>query len=173
MNIQDMGQKTLSVCRQRGWAALETGITRPVPVVVESNLQLSYLLYQSRIQPPYQLISEPFARVNIDYATGDIVEYHGLPVSDPPRILGRYPHAEAARIPHAEWQQIWNELFDLYPHMINAFAGRAAAGWREKAERFAQLFELTTPPFLMSAYRDMNPSFFDWLDQTRGGSTVR
>lgn len=167
MDIQQLGAKTLETCRQRGWAKLETGISRPVPEIEDGKVRLWYLLYRSQVRPPYQMLYEPFARVAVDYQTGEIVAHEPLPTAEPPRRLGRYPHAAAARVPSDQWQRVWDELFGLYPAIIEAFAGQARPGQREKVARFAELFELTMPPYFKSYYQSLNPAFFQWLAQAR------
>jgi len=167
MDIQQLGRQTLDTCRKNDWAALETGISRPVPEVKVGQVRLWYLLYRSQVRPPHQMLYEPFARLAVDYATGQIVERQELPTSTPPQVLGRYPHAAAAKLPPDQWQAVWDELFRLYPEVIDAFAGRAAPGQRGKVVRFAELFDLTVPPYLRSAYRALNPAFFDWLERAR------
>lgn len=42
-----------------------------------------------------------------------------------------------------------------------------AAGQREKVARFAELWELTAPPFMQEYYRALNPAFFEWLARAR------
>jgi len=170
MNIQDLGRSTIESCRSHGWAALETGISRPVPEVLGGVVRLWYLLYRSQVRPPYQVLYEPFARVAVDYATGKIVEHQELTTSTPPRALGRYPHAAAAKVPPAQWPSVWDELFDLYPHLIDAFVGMPIPGLRDKVLRWIDLFDLTTPPFMKTHYRSLNPAFFDWLARVQPGS---
>lgn len=165
MDIQALGRQTLEACRQRGWAGMETGISRPVPEIVGGQVRLWYLLYRSQVKLPYQILYEPTAAVAVDYATGQIVAHRELPASSPSRALGRYPHAAAAAVPRDRWQATWDELFGLYPDVIAAFAGRSAAGQREKTARFAELWELTVPPFMQEYYRALNPAFFEWLAQ--------
>lgn len=104
MDVKQLGTQTLDACRKRGWAVLETGISRPVPQIVNSQVHLGYLLYRSQARPPYQMIYEPFARVVVDYASGEIIDYQPLPTADPVRALGRYPHAAAAAVPRDQWQ---------------------------------------------------------------------
>jgi hypothetical protein len=117
MDIQQLGRQTLDTCRKNGWAALETGISRPVPEVKEGQ-----------VRPPHQMLYEPFARLAVDYATGQIVERQVLPTSTPPQVLGRYPHAAAAKLPPDQWQATWDELFKLYPEITAAnAAGRLGA----------------------------------------------
>lgn len=165
MDVKQLGEQVLDKCRQQGWAALETGISRPAPQIVDGQVRLGYLLYRSQVQPPYQMLYEPFARVIVDYASGEIVDYQPLPTSAPVRALGRYPHAAAAALPRAQWQGVWEELYQLYPDVIDAFAGHAKPGQRQQAARFRELFDLTMPPFLGAYYRAINPTFFDWLQQ--------
>lgn len=167
MDIDKLGRQTVEACRARGWAGIETGISRPVPEVVGGQIRLWYLLYRSQIRPPYQMLYEPTAAVAVDYGTGQILEHRELPTSTPPKVLGRYPHSEAAAVPPDRWQAVWNELFGLYPDVIAAFAGQPAAGQREKIGRFAELWELTVPPFMRSHYRMLNPAFFEWLERLR------
>jgi hypothetical protein len=163
MDMQKLGKQTLEACRQRGWAGMETGISRPVPEVTGGQVRLWYLLYRSQVRPPYQMLYEPSAAVAVDYATGQILERRELPTSTPPKALGRYPHAAAAAVPRDRWQATWDELFGLYPDVIAAFAGQAAVGQREKVKRFAELWELTASPFMAAYYRALNPVFFEWL----------
>lgn len=165
MDVKQLGEQVLDRCRKQGWAALETGISRPVPQIVDSQVHLGYLLYRSQVQPPYQRLYEPFARVIVDYANGEIVDYQPLPTSDPIRALGRYPHAAAAAVPRDQWQNVWDELFQLYPDVIAAYAGHARPGQRQQVARFRELLDLTTPPFMSSHYRSLNPAFFDWIQQ--------
>lgn len=165
MNVQDLGRQTLKTCRARGWAKLETGISQPVPEIAGGQVRLWYLLHRSQIKLPHQLFYEPFARVAVDYASGEIVEHQLLPTSTPVQVLGRYPHAAAAAVPHDQWQGVWDELFALYPEVIDAFAGRARPGQRQQVERFGELFKLTNPPYLAPYYRALNPLFFDWIEQ--------
>lgn len=165
MDMQQLGRQTLNTCRTRGWATLETGISCPVPEVVEGKVRLWYLLYRSQVRPPYQTLYEPLARVAVDYTTGQILEYQELPTSTPPKVLGRYPHAAAAGVPSDRWQAVWDELFGLYPDVIAAFAGHPAVGQRAKVARFAELFEVTAPPYFKASYRALNPTFFDWLER--------
>ena len=165
MDVKQLGEQVLDECRQRGWAALETGISRPVPQIMDGQVRLGYLLYRSQVQPPYQLIHEPFARVMVDYVSGEIAGYQPLPTSDPARTLGRYPHAAAAALPRAQWQGVWDELFQLYPDVIEAYAGHARPGQRQQVARFRELLDLTTPPFLRTYYRALNAAFFDWMQQ--------
>lgn len=167
MDLEQLGRQTLEACRARGWAGLETGISRPVPEIVEGQVRLWYLLYRSQIRPPHQMLYEPSVAVAVDYATGQLLEHRELPTATPPKVLGRYPHAAAAAIPGDRWQATWDELFGLYPDVITAFAGRSAAGQREKVARFAELWELTVPPFMQEYYRALNPAFFEWLAQAR------
>lgn len=166
MDAQSLGRQTLATCRERGWAVLETGISRPVPELRSGRVLLWYLLYRSQVRPPYQMIYEPFARIAVDYATGQLLEHQDLATSNPPKTLGRYPHAAAANIPSDRWQAVWDELFGLYPDVIAAYAGQPAAGQREKVARFSELWELTVPPFMRTFYRALNPSFFEWLERT-------
>ncbi len=165
MDVKQLGEQILDECRQQGRAALETGISRPVPQIVDGRVHLAYLLYRSQVQPPYQKLYEPFARVVVDYPSGEIVDYQPLPTSDPVKVLGRYPHAAAAALPRVQWQGAWEELYQLYPDVIDAFAGHAKPGQRQQAARFRELFDLTMPPFLGAYYRAINPTFFDWLQQ--------
>jgi hypothetical protein len=165
MEIDKLGRQTVETCRARGWAGLETGISRPVPEVVEGQVRLWYLLYRSQVRPPYQMLYEPTAAVAVNYATGQILEHRELPASTPPKALGRYPHAAAVSIPPDRWQATWDELFGLYPDVITAFAGQSAAGQREKVARFAELWELTAPPFMKGHYQELNPAFFEWLER--------
>jgi hypothetical protein len=167
VNVQELGRRTLESCRSRGWAAMETGISRPVPEVAAGRVRLWYLLYRSQVKPPHQMLYEPFARVVVDYASGDIVEHQELTTATPPRLMGRYPHAAAAHVPREQWQAVWDELFGLYPDVIAAFSGQPAPGQRDKVLRFAELLDLTTPPFLLPSYRALNPAFFDWLARAR------
>lgn len=167
MDIQTLSRQTLATCREQGWAALETGISRPIPILIGGSTQLWFLLYRSQVRPPYQMYYEPFARVAVDYNTGKLLERQTLETSDPPNALGRYPHAAAASIPHDRWQAVWDELFDLYPDIIAAYAGQSAAGQKAKVERFSELWQLTMPPFMEKYYHAMNPGFFKWLQKTR------
>jgi hypothetical protein len=165
MDVKDLGTETLNACRARGWAALETGISRPVPQVADGQVRLWFLLYRSQVQPPFQMLYEPFARVAVDYATGDIVDHQPLPTSDPIRVLGRYPHAAAAVLPRDQWPAVWDELFGLYPEVIGAFAGHDKPGQQQQVARFAELFELTAPPYMKPYYEALNPVFFNWIEQ--------
>lgn len=167
MDIRKLGTQTLETCRSRGWAGIETGISRPVPEVVAGQMRLWYLLYRSQVRPPSQMLYEPTAAVAVDYASGQIVERRELPAATPPKVLGRYPHAAAAAIPRERWQATWDELFGLYPDVIAAFAGRPAAGQREQVARFAELWKLTAPPFMQAHYEALNPAFFEWLRRAR------
>jgi len=167
MDVQELGLQTLRACRARGWAALETAISRPVPELVEGQVRLAYLLYRSQLCLPHQTLYEPFGRVTVNYASGQIVEHRDLPTDEPPRLLGRYPHAAAAAIPPEQWEAVWQELFGLYPAVIAAFTDQPALGQRRQLARFAELLELTTPPFLQAHYQALNPAFFDWLAQAR------
>ena len=168
MDVKGLGIKTLKSCRKRGWAAFETGISRPVPQKADSQMHLWYLLYRSRVQLPYQLLYEPFARVAVGYSTGDITAYEPLPTADPIKVLGRYPHAAMASPSREQQQATWDELFNLYPAVIDAFAGNAKVGQREKVARFGALFDLTMPPYMGAYYRALNPTFFDWMQQAIG-----
>ena len=165
MDIQQMGQQTLNTCRERGWAALETAISRPVPKITNGQVRLWYLLYRSQVRLPHQMLYEPFARIAVNYDTGQIVEHCDIPTSVPPKLMGRYPHAAAASIPSDQWRAIWDELFRLYPQVLDAFCRHSEPGQRDKTVRFAELFALTCPPYLREAYYALNPVFFDWLDK--------
>lgn len=165
MDVKQLGEQVLAKCRQQGWAALETAISRPVPQIVNGRVHLGYLLYRSQARPPYQMIYEPFARVVVDYASGEIIDYQPLPTANPVRALGRYPHAAAAAVPRNQWQGVWDELFGLYPAVIDAYAGRARPGQRQQVARFSELFDLTMPPYLSTYYRALNPAFFAWIPQ--------
>lgn len=165
MDVKQLGEQVLNDCRQRGWATLETGISRPVPQIVNGQVQLGYLLYRSQVRPPYQMLYEPFARVAVDYSTGKIIDYQSLPTSVPAKALGRYPHAAAAALPRDQWQDVWDELFQLYPDVIEAYAGHAKPGQRQQVARFRELFDLTMPPYLGAYYRALSPLFFDWMQQ--------
>lgn len=166
MDVKDLGTQTLKTCRTRGWAALETGISRPVPQIADGQVHLWYLLYRSQVQPPFQMLYEPFARVAVDYPTGEIVAYQPLPTSNPIRVLGRYPHAAVIAVPRDQRKAIWDELFGLYPEVIDAFAGRAKPGQLQQVARFGELFELTAPPYMKPYYEALNPVFFNWIEQT-------
>lgn len=165
MDIKQLGTQTLDECRKHGWAVLETGISRPVPQIVNGQMHLGYLLYRSQPRPPYQVIYQPFAHVVVDYASGEIIDYQALPTADPVRALGRYPHAAAAAVPRDQWQGVWDELFGLYPAVIDAYAGHARPGQRQQVARFSELFDLTIPPYLDAYYRALNPAFFAWIQQ--------
>jgi hypothetical protein len=162
MDIRQLGNATLEASRVRGWAALETGISRPVPKITDGVVRLGYLLYRSQARPPYQMLFEPTGTVTVDFATGSVVEFASLPTDHPPRVLGRYPHAAAAQIPREQWSKVWDDLFALYPLTIGMFAGQLADEPTQRA-RFRALFDLTTPPFMYSYYVALNPGFFDWL----------
>lgn len=166
MDVKQLGEHVLDDCRKQEWATLETGISRPVPQIMDGLVRLGYLLYRSQVRPPYQMIYEPIARVVVDYLSGEIVDYQSLPTSDPARTLGRYPHAAAAALPRNQWQGVWDELFQLYPDVIDAYAGHAKPGQRQQVARFHELFDLTMPPYLGAYYRALNPDFFDWIQQT-------
>ena len=167
MDIQQIGQQTLISCRERGWAALETAISRPVPEIANGQVRLWYLLYRSQVRLPHQMLYEPFAQIAVDHGTGQIVEHCDIPTSVPPKLLGRYPHAAAASIPSDQWRAIWDELFRLYPQVLYAFGGHSEPGQRAKIGRFAELFALTCPPYLREAYCALNPAIFDWLDKAK------
>lgn len=165
MDVKKLGEQVLAQCRKQGWAVLETGISRPVPRIVNGQVQLGYLLYRSQVQPPYQMLYEPFGRVAVDFVTGKIIDYQPLPTSVPAKALGRYPHAVAAALPRDQWQDVWDELFQLYPDVIDAYAGYAKPSQRQQVARFRELFALTMPPYLGAYYRALNPLFFDWMQQ--------
>lgn len=167
MDIRQLSQQLIRTCRQRGWAVLDTGVSRPVPVIVNGQVHLRFLLYRSQIKPPYQWLYQPFMQIDVGYEAGEILEHHSLPTSNPPQVLGRYPHAEAAHVPADEWAKVWDELFALYPIVIAAFGKSILAEQRDALARFAALLDLTTPPYLKSAYRALNPAFFEWLDQAQ------
>jgi len=167
VNVQELGRHALNTCRARGFAALETGISRPVPEATGGGVRLWYFLYRTQVKPPHQMLYEPFARVAVDPASGEVLEHQRLETATPPRLLGRYPHAAAAQVPREQWRALWDELFGLYPDVIAAFSGAAEPGQREKVRRLAELLDLTTPPFLASSYRSLNPAFFDWLGQAQ------
>jgi len=162
MDIRQLGNATLEASRVRGWAVLETGISRPVPKIADGAVRLGYLLYRSQARPPYQILYEPTRQVFVDFATGGIVEYASLPTYHPPRVLGRYPHAAAAQIPREQWIRVWDELFAIYLPIIGMFDGQIADEPEQRAA-FLVLFDLTTPPFLYPYYEALNPSFFTWL----------
>ncbi|MER2513555.1 MAG: hypothetical protein ABTQ25_14245 [Nitrosomonas ureae] len=167
MKIKELGPYILDECRKQGWAGLETGISRPVPKIISGELYMSYLLYRSQIQFPYQLLYEPFGFVIVNISTDEIISYSRLPTTEPARLLGRYPHAAAAAIARDQWQIIWAELFDLYSDILSAFAGRNVSNQPEKVRRFSQLFDLTTPPYMHRYYQQLNPSFFEWLESIK------
>jgi len=160
MNIQEIGRQVLDYCRERGWAKLETGISRPVPRVEEGETQIWYLLYRSQVRPPRQILYPPFALVGASYPSGQVVTYEPLSGVDLSQPLGHYPHDAAKAIPPDQWEAVWDELFGLYPAVITAFVSDASSA---QVARFAQLFRLTTPPFMLEHYRALNPTFFDWL----------
>ena len=162
MDIRKLGNDTLDASRARGWAALETGISRPVPKVTIGTVNLTFLLYRSQVRPPYQMLYEPIGKVTVDFVTGNVVEHTTLPTDHPPRVLGRYTHAAAAHIPREEWSKVWDDLFALYPSIIGMFAGQLANDPLQRAS-FRALFDLTTPPFMRPYYVALNPQFFDWL----------
>jgi len=147
---------------KRGWAAFETGISRPCPRSWIGRCA-SVPSVPLKVCPPINCCTSRSRRVAVDYATGQIVDHQELPTSTPPRTLGRYPHAAAAKIPGSDWHRVWDELFGLYPEIITVFAGQAAPGQCDKVARFAELFELTVPPFMKSTYQALNPAFFEWL----------
>lgn len=164
MNVEALGLQTLAACRERHWAGFETAISRPVPEIAEGGVRLRYFLYRSQVRPPRQIIYAPSARIAIDYATGQIQEHIALQGSEEPEALGEYPHAAARKVPLAQWDAVWDELFALYPSIIAAFVGQPAAAKKHKIVRFFQLFTLTEPPFLMPVYRALNPAFLSWLE---------
>lgn len=165
MDIRQLSQQIIQTCRQRNWAAFDSGLSRPVPVIVTGQTHLRFLLYRSQVKPPHQWLYEPFMQLEVDYETGEIVEHHSLPTSNPPQVLGRYPHAEAARVPSGDWAKVWDELFALYPLVIAAYEALASAERRDQIKRFADLLDLTTPPYLKGAYQALNPAFFEWLSR--------
>ena len=166
MNMREAGQQVLKHCRERGWATLETGISRPVPQVEAGGIQIWYLLYRSQVRIPHQILYPPFAHVGADYPSGRVIGFKPLSGVDLSQSLGRYPHRAVQAIPSDRWEATWNELFGLYPAVIAAFTGGMASDRQKRTvARFAQLFYLTTPPFMLEHYRALNPAFFEWLGQ--------
>lgn len=164
MNIREIGQQVLNYCREQGWARLETGISRPVPRIEEGETQIWYLLYRSQVRLPHQVLYAPFAHVGASYPSGQVVTYRPLPDADLSQPLGRYPHDAAKAVPPDQWEAVWDELFGLYPAVIAAFVSGMLSASQQVA-RFAYLFRLTTPPFMLEHYRALNPAFFDWLER--------
>lgn len=162
MEIRNLGDRTLELCRAHGWATLETGISRPVPEIDNKQVRLCYFLYRSQVRLPYQMLYEPVVRVTVEFETGEIMDHTPLHTDHPPRLLGRYPHAAVASLSREQWAAIWDEIYTLYPRIIDAFAAQQAAS-PDAINRFRTLFELTTPPFMLTYYHALNPDFFAWL----------
>ena len=108
------------------------------------------------------MLYEPVARVSVEFETGEIAAHVLLHPDNPPRLLGRYPHASAAGLSRDEWSATWDELYALYPRIIDTFAAKQTVVLSEIG-RFRTLFELTTPPFMLTHYHALNPGFFVWL----------
>jgi len=160
-DIRAQQRQVLMACRERHWAALETGISRPVPEARDGQINLWYLLYRSLVCPPKQILYEPYARLRVAYETGEIVERNDLPVSDPPRVAGYYPHAEVEALSREMYDALWHEYYTRYPAIIVGFTGGDVAP--SDVERFQALRNLLESPHLKSWYEALNPAFFEWL----------
>lgn len=167
MNIKQLGKQTLNECRKRGWARLETGISRPVPRAEDGKVQLRYLLYRSQVDTKQKKVSyfEPFASITVDYESGEIINHRELSTSDPSKIVGEWPHKRAAKIPKEQWPKIWNEFFDFYPIVVDAYVGKGTAYDKVKVSRFYELLTLTTLPSMKPYLRSLNSGFFVWLEK--------
>lgn len=161
--MQQISRSVLRHCREHGLAALESGISWPVPTMNDGRVQLVYLLYWSQLQGRQQIIHEPFARVTAAYPEGTVVAHHPLQVASPPRELGHFPYPTISRFSPEERRAIWNELLDAYPGAIAAYAGWPASSTDEELCRFAEIQTLSIPPYLRETYHALNPHFFEWL----------
>lgn len=83
----------------------------PVPQIMDGQVRLGYLLYRSQVQPPYQLIHEPFAPFMVDYVGGEIAGYLAAAHLRSGPDVGSVSPWLAAALPCAQWQGVWDELF--------------------------------------------------------------
>ncbi len=167
MNVRALGFQVLDMLREQGRAGMNTGISNPVPLVQEGKVVLVYLLQNAIFQAPFQIEYEPYARLTVDYQTGELLGYQALPTGTPAEVIGRYPHAAARTIPIDQWDAVWEEFYGLYPSVINQFAGVASdpqlAVGRDDVVRFKAVWVLLTPPYMERYYQSLNPAFFAWL----------
>ena len=166
--IDYLRKDTLTKCRDRGLAALETGISWPVPKMVGGKIQLNFFLYWSQLEPEGkgQIDHEPFRTVTIDYETGEILEIESLPTESPAKEVGRFPTVVMAGYTPDERRSLWKEFDDLYPSVIEAFLLQKQSN-PSAINKFIHLSEIILDDFFLSYYKNLNPDFFLWLDKFR------
>lgn len=166
--IDNLRKNTLEKCRDRGLAALETGISWPVPKIVGGKIQLKFFFYWSQLEPEGkgQIDHEPFRTVTIDYETGEILEIESLLTEASAKEIGRFPTPTMAGYTRDERRSLWKEFDDLYPSVIEEFSlGKQTNP--SVIKKFIQLSDITLNDFFLPYYKNLNPDFFLWLDQNR------
>lgn len=163
--MQLISRSALQTCKQKGWAALESGISWPVPVFYEGKpVQLGYFLYWSQLRGRQQVIHEPFAQIMVSYPDGQVQAHHTLQTHTPILELGTFPYPEIAHLSGEERRKLWSDLFEGYPGVIAAYAGWPAAASPDELQSFRQNLALCIPSYLIANYHGLNPAFFAWLE---------
>ena len=154
---------------------LESVLSLPVPWRTGSQAFLRFLVYvkgaQKTAEGRYPIYA-PYARLSVDCECGDLAEFVrfsflGKRVGDAPGTpIGYYRHPAIAMLNYDElmalqsrFRELTEKIMSVWPRATSNESDTAVV--REYKSTFAQLAE----PSLLSMYRELNPSFFAWLEQ--------
>jgi hypothetical protein len=76
------------------------------------------------------------------------------------------PSEKQKNVAPDQWDRLWNELYELYPLVVNFYADENSQSNKTKISRFVELFYLLTPKSFEKYYRELNPDFFEWVGKS-------
>ena len=172
-NIKELATKIINECRKARQAGLQSAISRPVPIIENGKIKLTYLLYLSFIVrgedgQMKQMQNEPFSAVSIDYETEKILSHKKLERKNPGKSSLKEYSLPDYFLSSDDPDKLWEELYSLYPAIIEAYAsyknGKQIDIDNSEIARFSQLFQLSIQSYFKNHYYSLNPDFFVWLE---------